>query len=116
MLAACEKSPSDAVTLNYDPRNPFDICSLTFTPIYRGNKVSRDMQGAAHRRACVRVHLWSGMEWCWVERGGRGSSEGAVLGVRLCDCHWQGLTPHPLSRGVLRTFSRPTHPPTHPLT
>lgn len=39
MLAACEKSPSDALQLNYDPRNPFDLCSLTFTPIYRGNKV-----------------------------------------------------------------------------
>lgn len=35
VLAACERSPTDAVELNYDPRNPFDICSLTFTPIYR---------------------------------------------------------------------------------
>ena len=40
VLAACEKTPTDAEQLNYDPRNPFDICSLTFTPIYRGNKVS----------------------------------------------------------------------------
>jgi coatomer protein complex subunit alpha (xenin) len=40
VLAACEKSPCDALQLNYDPRNPFDICSVTFTPIYRGNKVS----------------------------------------------------------------------------
>lgn len=38
VLAACEKAPTDAVVVNYDPRNPFDICSLTFTPIYRGNK------------------------------------------------------------------------------
>ncbi len=38
VLAACEKSPTDAETLNYDPRNPFDLCSVTFTPIYRGNK------------------------------------------------------------------------------
>ncbi len=38
VLAACEKAPTDAVALNYDPRNPFDVCSLTFTPIYRGNK------------------------------------------------------------------------------
>ena len=34
-LAACEKSPTDAVQLNYDPRNPFDLCSITFTPIYK---------------------------------------------------------------------------------
>ncbi len=35
VLAACEKSPTDAVKINYDPRNPFDLCSLTFTPIYK---------------------------------------------------------------------------------
>ena len=34
-LAVCEKNPSDAVQLNYDARNPFDLCSVTFTPIYR---------------------------------------------------------------------------------
>ncbi|KAK2079848.1 hypothetical protein QBZ16_002243 [Prototheca wickerhamii] len=42
VLAACEKNPSDAVPLNYDPRNPFDLCSLTWTPIYRGNKYAED--------------------------------------------------------------------------
>ena len=35
VLAACERTPTDAVQVNYDPRNPFDICPLTFTPIYR---------------------------------------------------------------------------------
>lgn len=35
ILAACEKTPTDAVQLNYDPRNPFDLCTITFTPIYR---------------------------------------------------------------------------------
>eukprot|EP00891_Asterochloris_glomerata_P008996 jgi/Astpho2/8996/fgenesh1_pm.00133_%23_27_t len=38
VMMACEKSRGNAVQLDYDPRNPFDICSLTFTPIYRGNK------------------------------------------------------------------------------
>eukprot|EP00884_Botryococcus_braunii_P010188 jgi/Botrbrau1/19170/Bobra.0077s0079.1 len=42
VLAACEKSPVDAVQLNYDPRNPFTICSITFTPIYQGNKFVED--------------------------------------------------------------------------
>ena len=37
VLAACEKQSSDAVELNYDPRNPFVICSETQTPIYRGS-------------------------------------------------------------------------------
>ena len=40
VLAACEKSPSDALKLDYDPRNPFDVCSVTFTPIYRGKRRS----------------------------------------------------------------------------
>lgn len=35
VLAACEKAPSDAIKINYDPRNPFDLCSVTFTPIYK---------------------------------------------------------------------------------
>ncbi|KAI7840084.1 hypothetical protein COHA_006214 [Chlorella ohadii] len=42
VLAACEKQPTDAEQLNYDARNPFDICSVTFTPIYRGNKFVED--------------------------------------------------------------------------
>ena len=39
VLATCEKSLTDAVKIKYDPRNPFDICSSTFSAIY---KVSRD--------------------------------------------------------------------------
>ena len=35
VLTLCEQKGSDKVQLEYDPRNPFDICSLTFTPIYR---------------------------------------------------------------------------------
>ena len=42
VLSACERDPSEAVPLAYDPRNPFDLCSLTFTPIYRGNKFVED--------------------------------------------------------------------------
>ncbi|KAL6777563.1 COPA1 [Auxenochlorella protothecoides x Auxenochlorella symbiontica] len=42
VLAACEKSPTDAVQLEYDPRNPFDLCSVTWTPIYRGHKFVED--------------------------------------------------------------------------
>jgi len=42
VLTACEKAPNDAVRIEYDPRNPFDICSITFTPIYRGSKFVED--------------------------------------------------------------------------
>lgn len=53
VLTACEKSPQDTVTINYDPRNPFDICSLTFTPIYRGSKYVEDRYtGARFKPEC----------------------------------------------------------------
>mmetsp|Transcript_18514 Transcript_18514/g.51859 ORF Transcript_18514/g.51859 Transcript_18514/m.51859 type:complete len:1226 (-) Transcript_18514:342-4019(-) len=42
VLAACEKTPTDSLELDYDPRNPFDICTVTFTPIYRGNRYVED--------------------------------------------------------------------------
>jgi hypothetical protein len=42
VLGLCEARGSDKVALEYDARNPFDICSLTFTPIYRGNQFSED--------------------------------------------------------------------------
>lgn len=42
VLQACEKTPDDAVRINYDSRNPFDICSLTFTPVYKGSKYVED--------------------------------------------------------------------------
>ena len=42
VLAACEKNPVDEVQLDYDPRNQFDICSITFSPIYKGNAYVED--------------------------------------------------------------------------
>lgn len=38
VLAACEQDPTDSQSITYDPRNPFDLCPTTFTPIYRGSK------------------------------------------------------------------------------
>jgi coatomer subunit alpha len=40
VLAACEQNPQDAQAVNYDPRNPFDLCPITFTPIYRGTQAA----------------------------------------------------------------------------
>ena len=37
VLAACEQSPSDAVDLEYDSRNPFVLCALSMVPIYKGS-------------------------------------------------------------------------------
>lgn len=36
VLAACEADPVDAEKIAYDPRNPFDLCPVSLTPIYRG--------------------------------------------------------------------------------
>ena len=54
VLAACEKNPSDEVPINYDARNPFDLCSITFTPIYRGSKYVEDpYTGARFQPQCT---------------------------------------------------------------
>ena len=53
VLAACEKSPSDAVKLDYDPRNPFDVCSVTFTPIYRGACCASAVTHASSAAICL---------------------------------------------------------------
>lgn len=53
VLAACEQKPVDEVPVNYDPRNPFDICCITFTPIYRGSKYVEDKYtGARFQPQC----------------------------------------------------------------
>jgi coatomer protein complex subunit alpha (xenin) len=38
VLAAAERSMTDAAQLNYDFRNPFVVCGATYVPIYRGQK------------------------------------------------------------------------------
>lgn len=38
VLAHGDRTPQDEIPLDYDPRNPFVVCGLTFTPIYRGNR------------------------------------------------------------------------------
>ena len=36
MIQRCENNPSEAVKVEYDPYNPFQVCSMSLTPIYRG--------------------------------------------------------------------------------
>ena len=62
VLAACEQqqqeqsggSPANAIAdLEYDERNPFDLCSVTFTPIYRGSPFAEDpFSGARFQPQC----------------------------------------------------------------
>jgi coatomer protein complex subunit alpha (xenin) len=37
ILQACDKTPTDAVELDYDQHNPFSVCAASYTPIYKGN-------------------------------------------------------------------------------
>ena len=91
VLAACEKTPSDALQLQYDARNPFDICSITFTPIYRGNKV-----GGCD--VCV-----GGVEW----GGGRWRASRHFIPT-LLGCSTRTTPPSPIPPP-----QPPPHPPTH---
>lgn len=36
ILQACEKKPTDENNIEYDERNPFNICGYAYVPIYRG--------------------------------------------------------------------------------
>jgi len=36
ILQACDKNPTNAVSMNYDELNPFTICAVSYTPLYRG--------------------------------------------------------------------------------
>jgi coatomer protein complex subunit alpha (xenin) len=54
VLSACEANPTDAFKINYDPRNPFDLCAMTFVPIYRGSRsVSCPYTGAKFVPECA---------------------------------------------------------------
>ena len=49
VLAACEKTPTNAVELKYDEYNPFDICAASYVPIYRGKPVVKcPLSGACY--------------------------------------------------------------------
>lgn len=36
VLQSCDKSPTNAVDMDYDAHNPFKVCAESFTPIYKG--------------------------------------------------------------------------------
>ncbi len=39
--------------IDYDPRNPFDLCSVTFTPIYKYAQFIRHVPLMLVLRACL---------------------------------------------------------------
>ena len=36
ILQVCENNAVDQLSINYDEHNPFNLCAMTYTPIYRG--------------------------------------------------------------------------------
>lgn len=40
VLSACDQNPTDAVDIDYDPRNPFAPCPATYKPLYSGTSVT----------------------------------------------------------------------------
>lgn len=49
ILAACERTPTNAHELKYDEYNPFDICAASYVPIYRGKPVTKcPLSGASY--------------------------------------------------------------------
>lgn len=49
VLAACEKNLTDAMEVNYDQHNPFDLCAASYVPIYRGKAVEKcPLSGACY--------------------------------------------------------------------
>lgn len=50
ILRVCDSNPTDAFELAYDPRNPFEVCPASYTPIYRGEECVREpLTGAAYK-------------------------------------------------------------------
>ena len=85
VLGVCEQKGTDKLQLDYDPRNPFDICSLTFTPIYRGNPYTEDPYTKARCAASSKSHsIISACHcfWCFVV-----VSESTAFSVPKQYCH-----------------------------
>jgi len=41
VLKFAEQNPSNETKLQYDERNPFVVCGISFVPIYRGSPLTR---------------------------------------------------------------------------
>jgi coatomer protein complex subunit alpha (xenin) len=53
MKAICERSPHDAIDIEFDQFAEFDICAASHTPIYRGSRVETcPYDGAMYHAKC----------------------------------------------------------------
>ncbi|CAH0763320.1 unnamed protein product [Diatraea saccharalis] len=81
ILQACEKTPTDEHQLYYDEHNPFNICGISYKPIYRGKPEEK----CSLCSACfLPEHKGKLCPVCGVAEIGKD-----VLGLRICPLQFQ---------------------------
>ncbi|XP_045455561.1 coatomer subunit alpha [Melitaea cinxia] len=81
ILQACEKTPTDEHQLLYDEHNPFNICGISYKPIYRGKPEEKcSLCGASF----MPEHKGKLCPVCGVSEIGKD-----VLGLRICPLQFQ---------------------------
>ncbi|KAG6451217.1 coatomer subunit alpha isoform X2 [Manduca sexta] len=81
ILQACEKTPTDEHQLFYDEHNPFNICGISYKPIYRGKPEEKcSLCGASF----MPEHKGKLCPVCGVAEIGKD-----VLGLRICPVQFQ---------------------------
>ncbi|CAG5014072.1 unnamed protein product [Parnassius apollo] len=81
ILQACEKTPTDEHQLLYDEHNPFNICGISYKPIYRGKPEEKcALCGASF----MPEHKGKLCPVCGVAEIGKD-----VIGLRICPLQFQ---------------------------
>lgn len=78
---ACEKTPTDEHQLLYDEHNPFNICGISYKPIYRGKPEEKCSLCMA---SFLPEHKGKLCAVCGVAEIGKD-----VLGLRICPLQFQ---------------------------
>nr|XP_032523631.1 coatomer subunit alpha [Danaus plexippus plexippus] len=81
ILQACEKTPTDEHQLSYDEHNPFNICGISYKPIYRGKPEEKCSLCSA---SFMPEHKGKLCPVCGVAEIGKD-----VLGLRICAVQFQ---------------------------
>nr|XP_034837173.1 coatomer subunit alpha isoform X1 [Maniola hyperantus] len=81
ILQACEKTPTDEHQLLYDEHNPFNICGISYKPIYRGKP---EEKCSLCNASFLPEHKGKLCAVCGVAEIGKD-----VLGLRICPLQFQ---------------------------